>query len=220
MKKIFLSILPMLFFACREQVKEIKDSVDAIKQATEAVSKIKSSFDSLNLSSEEAKKFYAERKAKGDTIAMEHSKLITLLPASIDGMKPDGNPNGSTQNALGFSISVAERDWKQTDSANSPRIKISITDIGGKEESYSMMALPLMLNFSNDDEDRRTNVFKPNLPHTIMISDFDKRTKNNSLIVVTRYRYIINLSSVNSNADITEKLQSLGIQIASRFADL
>lgn len=224
LKNIYIKIIgllfPIFFLSCTEQVKQVKESIDAIKQATEAVSNIKTTFDSLNLTNQEAKKFYAERKVKADTVAMEYSKLINYLPANIEGMKPDGDPNGSTQSAMGFSISVAERAWKQTDSASSPRINVTITDIGSKEESYTIMALPLMLKFSNDDQNHKTNVFKPNLAYSIVISDYDKKEKSNSVIVITRYRYIIKMEANNYNQDISSKLEDLATRIASEFVDI
>lgn len=73
---------------------------------------------------QEAEKKLAERRAKGDTLAMPYAELMKYLPESLDGYKR-GDPDGASMNMPGASYSTANVDFTND---KGERVKVTIVD--------------------------------------------------------------------------------------------
>ncbi len=78
---------------------------------------------------------------------MAYGALPTFRPAAVDGYAAKEAPGGSQQSMAGFSMSQAEQTWVKPAGAdgNTPEIKVRITDFGGTQQGYTMLAAPLLM---------------------------------------------------------------------------
>jgi hypothetical protein len=214
---IFLIISIFLNIYCSEKPKQINDNFNAIKSATSALEKSQKNISEFSNSSTEAKKIYSERVANGDTITMNYKELQNYLLDEIEGMKPDGVPNGSNQTVMGFSMSSIEREWKQDDSSFSQRIHITITDIGCYEGSYQILAMPLIINQLSEKNNKKIETFNNENSSTFGLEEFDKVNQETIITIITRYRFLIKVNGKNFNGEVSTILKNYGLIIAKKF---
>lgn len=192
------------------------------KQAAEAMSQLAEAGEQLAENHSEAEKFMAERRAKGDTVAMAADELKTYLPTAIDGYVPKEEPSVSRTDMGGATFSVAEQEWiatNSTDTNNPSRIKVSVTDWGGTEGGYALYAPMMAINISNEDARQRTASVKLDVPYTAGWEEFQKESKDAKFSAVTRYRFMIALEASNQTEDQTPRLKEIASSLAEKFKD-
>ena len=199
---------------CSEKAKEAKDAATAAQVMVGATDKMKESMDA-------SQKFYADRKAKGDTIAMEYKALEEYLPKDIAGYKPEGGPTGNKTSMQGFSLSTAEQSYIATggDASNPARIKVSLADYGGTEGAYGVASLPLSFAMSSEDDHHRMGSKKFDTPYTAGIEEYNKDNKDAKVSVGTRYRYWITVEASNQKDDQSAMVSSVAEDVAKKFTD-
>lgn len=167
----------------------------------------------------EAEKFYNERKAKGDTIAMAYSELQKFLPSAPSDYTAAEAPTGSSQSMGGFSMSQTEATFNKPAAADgtTPSIQVSIVDFGGTQSAYTMMALPMMMNMSSEDAHQKMQTLKMGMPYTWGSEEFNKDDKTAKVTLVTRYRYVISVEARNQGEDKTAMAKSMAEEIAKKF---
>lgn len=215
MKRLFaLAAMGALCIGCGE-IQEAKEAANAMSQLAEAGEKMAETQD-------EATKFMAERKAKGDTVAMATDQLKTFLPTAIDGYKPKAEPSVQSTNMGAFSYSTAEQEWvslSSADSNNPAVIKVTLTDWSGSEGGYMMYAPMMAMNISQEDAHRRTGSVKLDMPHTAGWEEFDKDSKNAKFTAMTRYRFMINVETSNQTDDQSAVAKEIAVTTAEKFKD-
>ena len=199
----------VLVAACGGQVEEMKKSIDAVEQLADKA-------EEMEKSANEAEQVYKERASKGDTVAMPYKDLQGYLPSSISGYKTEGDPSGSQQSMQGWSMSNAEQRFV-SEAGNGAQIKVTITDLGGTEGAYGMMAIPLMMGISMEDDHQKTGTVNLDMAQTSGAATFNKETKSTSVLIGTRYRYMITMESNGAGEDHTQLLTDLGKDIAKKF---
>lgn len=209
--KIALIVLAsgMLVASCGGQVEEMKKSIDAVEQLADKA-------EEMEKSTNEAEQVYQERREKGDTIAIPYKDLQGYLPTSISGYKAGGDPSGSQQSMQGWSMSNAQQKFV-SDAGNGAEIDVTITDLGGTEGAYGMAALPLMMSMDMEDDRQKMQSLKFDMAQTAGSSTFNKETKTTSVLIGTRYRYLITMESRGATEDQTQLLSDLGKDIAKKF---
>lgn len=202
--------------ACGDKTKEDLNTLSAAGQAVAAVAS-----GSLETATNDAAKFQADRRARGDTVAMPYTELQKMLPASISGYTKSEEPSGSSQSMGAFSMSEAEQHYTGTPDAdgNAPTIEVKIVDFGGTEGAYGMFALPMMMNIQREDAHSRMRTLKLGPEHTWASEEFDKDSKDSELTAITRYRYAITITARNQHDDQSEMVKKLAEQVVREFAN-
>jgi hypothetical protein len=199
---------------CSEKAKEMKEAVTAAQISAGVADKMKESMG-------ESQKFYADRKAKGDTVAMEYKALEEYLPKDIAGYKPEGGPTGNKTSMQGFSISTAEQAYVATsgDASNPARLKVTLADYGGTEGAYGIASLPLAFAISSEDDHHRMGSKKFDIPYTAGIDEYNKDNKDAKVSVGTRYRYWVVVEASNQKEDQSAMVSSIAGDVAKKFND-
>ena len=83
---------------------------------------------------------------------------------------------------------------------------------------YGMMALPMMMNISQEDAHHRMRTLAMDTPYTWASEEYDKDNKDAKLTAVTRYRYLITAEASNQTEDQSQWLKDLVEEIAKKFA--
>ena len=210
MKKLILAVIcaAAVCASCGKKVDEMKQAADLMQQSVKKG-------EEMSNATEEADKLYKERAAKGDTVAMPYKELEGFLPSSISGYKLEGEPSGSQQSMPGFSISQAEQNW--VNDAGDAHIKVQIADWGGTQGNYAMASTALAMGFNAEDDKQRTESLKLDVPTTNGVATFNKQDNSATLVVGTRYRYLVNLSSTGAKEDQTGMLKEVATDIAKKF---
>ncbi|MCC7134073.1 MAG: hypothetical protein IT352_15555 [Gemmatimonadales bacterium] len=171
---------------------------------------------------EEAEKFRQDRIARGDTVAMAYSDLQKYLPESVAGLEPDGDPSGQSQSMAGFSMSQTERRWvgpEGPEGSSRPEVKVSIVDFGGSQQGYAMLAAPLLMGFSREDDQEKVGSVKMDLAHTGGWLELRKDTKNVAFTAVTRYRFVIKVEAEGFGEDKSDLARSVAEDVARKLSD-
>ena len=197
---------------CGEKAQEVKDAANALEAVAQASG-------GLVETQKEAEKFYNDRKAKGDTVAMPYADLQKMLPSAPSDYTASGEPSGSSQSMGGFSMSQTEQTFTRPAGADgsAPTIEVGIVDFGGTQAAYGMMALPMMMNLSQEDAHHRMQTLKVDMPYTWGSEEYNKDDKSSKVTLVTRYRYVITVEVRNHGEDKSAMARSLAEEVAKRF---
>lgn len=211
-RMLALTTCTVLFTGCGEKVQEAQNAANAMAAVAGAAT-------TMEASQKEAEDFQAERRSKGDTVAMGYQELQKFLPSAPDGYAADGEPGGSSQSMTGFSMSQAEQRFNKPAGAdgNTPSIQVTIVDFGGTQTAYSMMALPMMMNLSQEDGHHRMRTLKMDAPHTWGSEEFNKDSKDAKVTAVARYRYLITVEARGQGGDESEAMKRIAEEIAKKF---
>ena len=197
---------------CGEKAREIKDATSALQAVAEASGGIADR-------QKEAEKFYNDRKEKGDTVAMAYTELQKFLPSAPSDYTASEEPSGSSQSMGAFSMSQTEQSFVKPAAADGsvPTIKVSIVDFGGTQAAYGMMALPMMMNMSQEDAHHRMQTLKMDAPYTWGSEEYNKDDKSTKVTIITRYRYVVSVEARDHGEDKSAMARSLAEDIAKKF---
>lgn len=212
-RRLLIVVAGIMIVGCGEKAQEVKNAANAL----EAVANLATNAEAAQ---NEAEKFYADRKARGDTVAMAYSDLQKMLPEAPGGYTASGEPDGSSQSMGGWSMSQADQTFRAPagPDGSTPTITVTLVDLGGTQAAYGMMALPMMMNYSQEDAHRRLNTIKLSPEHTWASEEFNKDNKDVKVSAVTRYRYLITVEASNQAEDLTTMVKGLAEDIVRKFA--
>ena len=201
-----------LVAGCGEKAKEISEAMKTVQELPKIA-------ENLEQNQNEMEKFMAERAAKGDTVAMPYTELQKFLPTSMDGYKLDGEPGGSQQSMGAFSMSMAEQNWVSTtgDTNNPARIHVILSDYGGTGAGYGVAGLAFTIQSQSEDNTQKMRTYKTDYPYTFAAEVFRKDTKEATVTMGTRYRYIINVRADNQTDAQTQKATAIAMDIAKKL---
>jgi hypothetical protein len=210
MSKIVVAIAAgILCVGCGEKVKQMKESAEAMENLAKSSEQVQEATD-------EATKFQQERRAKGDTVAMEYKELQKYLPDAPSGYKPEGGPSGNQQNMGGFSMSTADQTFV-TEGDQPSRIHVSLVDYGGGEASWGMLGPMLAMNMSSEDDHHRASSVKFDVPYTAGWEEFNKDSKDAKITAGTRYRYFITIEATNQKDDQSGMVKDMAENVAKKL---
>ena len=180
----FLSI-PVLLFStsCRNKSKppDKIESISDLKDASQIVEqKVK-----------ESSNRWAERKAKGDTLALPYKDLEAYLP-EINGYSKEGGPKGSQANVPGMGAwSQAEQEYINGDK----RISVKIFDYNSSQQAFMGMTAMFGMGFSSEDDNKKQAPADLGVKDVAAYETLYKTEKRAEMVVVAGDRFIINIES-------------------------
>lgn len=196
-----------------------KDDEPSALDAIGAAAKVAAAAPKMEAAMASADELRQERVAKGDTIAMPYAQLHEFQPTEIDGYTREGDPSGSQQAMPGFSMSQSEQRWVGAAGGDgvTPEVMVTLTDFGGTELGYAMMAAPMLMGFSREDDRQRVGSTAIDVPQASGWEEYDKQTRDAKVTAVARYRYVITVEARNQTEDQTEMVRRLATEIARKF---
>lgn len=189
----FVSIA--LLSSCGEKVEELQNTMEVMKNLPDAAEKME---ETTNL----AEKKIQERKAKGDTLAMNFKDLMLYLPASIDGFTAE-EPEGSSTNSMGFSFSQVSRRYTKTAGDQQQSIRLELIDYNASYAMLSGLAYWTNLNISTENTKGFERTAKTGIENVFAYEKFQTDSKRGSITYVLGYRFILNVEGDNvDNFDV------------------
>jgi hypothetical protein len=164
-------------------------------QAMEAMKTMSESAKDNEQTSNILEKRRQERRAKGDTIALATDKLVAFLPASLDGYQAE-EPETSSMEVPGMSTTTASRTFTSADKGN---VKVTLTDFNGAEGSYGIQALMFSIKIRTENKDMMSGTFQTNNELINGHEEFNKNSKNVTVIYGLGGRFILNIEADNQS---------------------
>lgn len=203
MKRFYsiLILLAVFTISCGEKFEEIKNVAQAVKNAPEAA-------ENISKSMEKAEKRVAERRAKGDTLAMHFTELQKFLPNSISGFKAE-EPEGQTTNVTGFSMTTAERNFTAEDGSGR-NIKVALIDYNEAYAMFAGVAYWASLGLSTENSDGYQRTIKQDNEFVAGFEEYSKSGKNAKLSYAIGERFILTIEESNaSSGDFVKQVAKL-----------
>jgi hypothetical protein len=100
------------------------------------------------------------------------------------------------------------------------RIELSIVDFGGSDIGYQTLALPMLSTVSREDEQQRIRTRKLQPANTWASEQYFKAEHSMKITAITRFRYVITLTSQGQDADPSAMMTDFTELIARQFEGL
>ena len=100
-----------------------------------------------------ARKRYAERRAKGDTLAIHYKELQKFLPAEIKGFTREGEMEGGSMNMEDVSYSSASQRYRKGDA----NLTIMLVDYNNAIDMYEGLSNAWATGMSYEDDNQKAN---------------------------------------------------------------
>src|SRR5688500_14754034 len=134
---------------------------------------------------------YEQRKAKGDTLAMEYKALQAYL-LEVSGYAKEGGPSGSQFNAPGMgSWSEASQDY----SSGEKRVSIKIVDYNSAYQALQGMTSIYAMGWKFEDDSKKQSPADLGIKDVGAYETIYKTDKRQELVVVVADRFFITLES-------------------------
>ena len=185
-------------------MKEAKNTFNNIKNLAENAENIQEELVEQN-------EKLAERKARGDTVAMHYEELANYLPQNIDGYQPDGDLDGSTTKTPGMgSVSTVSQRYINDDG---DRLKVELVDYVGALSIYTSMISMYASGFEIDNSDQHMKGFT--IDEDIKgWQVFHKKTKKVELNVGIAGRFMATVQADNQpSVDFAKELITEEMQV-------
>lgn len=158
MKRIIYFVIPAaLFFsisACGSKTEEVnEEDVNKTNNPLEALQNLEEESENGHA---EAEKKLADRRAKGDTLALHYEELMKYLPGDIAGYKRE-EPDGTSMNQPGISFSSA--DVRYTNDKDE-EIHITIIDYNQAYAMYTAATAMWAMGMSIDSPEQKAQGVK------------------------------------------------------------
>lgn len=169
--------------ACRDKAKEaVKiNSVAGLAEAsTQVDAKIK-----------QAKDRWAERRAKGDTLALPYKDLEAYLP-DISGYSRQGDPKGSQMSLPGAGgWSEAEQDYTNGDK----KVSVKIMDYNSSQSAFMGVTAMYSMGFSFEDDNKKQAPADLRMNDVAAYETVYKKENKADMAVVVADRFLISVTS-------------------------
>ncbi len=200
----FAIFIILTIASCGGKVKEAKDSLNNIKNLADAA-------DNISKEMEEANEKLAERRDKGDTLALHYEDLAKYLPESVGDYQKVGDLDGGTTNMAGMgSFSNVSQNYENSDGH---RLEINILDYNAAQMMFVTAMAAYASGFSVDTPE--------NMMKGLEISDeikgwqeFKKKSKKSTSVVGIANRFYVQVEADNQeNTDFTNSVIEDDIEI-------
>jgi hypothetical protein len=195
-------VISSLLFSCgaTDKAKETANNLSALKDMADNISKTAESMNDKQ----------AERKAKGDTLAMPYKDLQAFLP-TLSGYEKVGEPEGESMNMTGMSFSVASQKYKKGEEA----IKVSITDYNAAYSAFMGVTALMNAGFSVENDNEISHGVDLGIAGIKGFETIKKKNKSGNLIVAVADRFFISIDGNNiGNPDVLKEIAK-GISLNS-----
>lgn len=192
---ITLFVFSFMLISCGKEAEDTKNAMEALKNLSAAGEKIEDS-------QKRAEEKLAERKAKGDTLAMHFSELQKYLPESIDGYKSE-TPEGETVNFGGFSLSTAKKVFTNGNQS----IKIELFDYNANLGQYSLMTAWTTMKISRENANGYERSFNTGIKDVVGYEKYEKQNKRVEILYGLGYRFYLTIEGENiENPDVLKSI--------------
>ncbi len=181
--------------------------LDEAKQAMDNLESMAKSGDKMQEVQNAAEKRRAERRERGDTLAMPYAELQKLLPADISGYMAK-EPEGSNSDMIGFSMGQATRRYEKPDGSY---VTVSLTDWNASEAGWTGATALYSMKYRSDNSSENAGTFQTDDPLVNGSDRFGKQDKNANVTYALGARFLLvveanNQSDVNFVKNVAEKL--------------
>jgi hypothetical protein len=188
-----------LFMSCGEEIDQIKQTVDVVKKSKEVADNYEKNIDV-------AKQRIEERKAKGDTLAMNYKDLQKYLPESISGYTAE-EPSGESMQMGMFSFSNASRKYVKDTPDGQEYVYIEIVDYNQTQEMFMGITAAWSSGFKMENDKKMEQTFKTDYDNVSGFESFDKVNNRAEVTYAIAWRFIISANA--SNQKSTDFLKSV-----------
>jgi hypothetical protein len=201
---VFVTIIFLSACGASDKAKETANNLSALKDMAENISK----------NAEKVNDKIAERKAKGDTLALPYKDLQAYLP-EIAGYEKKGDPKGETVNMAGLSFSNTKQKYTKGDQ----EITVSITDYNSAYSIFTGVTAMMNAGFSVDNDDETAKGVDLGINGIKGFETIKKKRKRATLVVAISERFFVQLEG--ENLENTDALKDIvkGMDLA-KLADM
>lgn len=187
---VTLAFAMIAFLSCGEKF-------DELKQVAEMVEKAPDMAQNIEKSTNEAEKRLEERRAKGDTLAVNFSELLKYLPESLEGYTAE-KPEGQTTNTQGFSLSTAKRVfYKENADGYSDYVTMELADYNQGYGLYAAMTIWVSMGMSIESTEGWQKTFDTGIDGVYGLEDYKHEGKRTTLTYSIGYRFYLTISVDN-----------------------
>ncbi len=161
----------LVLAGCGGETKEAADAIGNLKSIAESAGDMEKTTNKLD----ERRK---ARRASGDTVAMAPEKLLTFLPASIDGYLTQ-EPETKTMEIPGMSYTQVTRTYTGADNGS---VSVTLMDLNSAEAMYATQTMLFTLKMRTENKDRVEGTFQTN---NELINGHESWEKNTGDVTVT-----------------------------------
>jgi hypothetical protein len=194
---LFAALAFVIFVSCSKKSDEIRTNMNNlgnIQKASENVQK--------NLNAGQAKR--EERIKRGDTLAMNYTRLREYLPTSIPGYKSE-DTDGQTTNMGGFSLSTVTRRFTKEGDEGS-YIEIQLVDYNQAADMYQGLTF-WAAGIESESDTKFERTFKPPFDNAVAYEVYNKKDKTAEVTYALDWRFILSLKA--SKQDGTDFLKQI-----------
>jgi hypothetical protein len=193
---VLLAGAALLFAACKSEPKQEVKKEGSLGDLVKAV-------ENIGKEQEKSADRWAERRAKGDTLAIPYKELQNYLP-EIPGYTKDGGPGGEQSAMAGFGqLSTARQEY----SAGDKHIEVEIVDYNAAMAGFKMAMLPFTMGFSMEDDKTKQGSVNLGISGIVAFETLSKEGKDAELVVIAGDRFFIKLDG--TKMENSEALQSI-----------
>jgi len=180
-----------------------KDTVIKTKDGEITVNNIQEAGEQIKEATEDAEKRRQERKAKGDTLAMNYKDLQKYLP-DVAGYEKDGDPEGESMSMPGFgSFSKAEQQYKSGDKT----IDVELLDYNQSALGFTTAATMFSMNIQMENDSEKSGSFDTGMKLVKGYEQVFKKDNNATVTYAIADRFMLTIKSRGSNdADVLKAI--------------
>lgn len=201
---VLILITGLFTVSCGEKFNELKQAAEVLQKAPEIA-------DNMQKDAARAEQRLAERRAKGDTLAMHFSELMKYLPTSIEGYTAE-EPNGSTTNMGEYSVTnVYAGFYKENADGGYSYIRIQLYDYNQGYAGFAFVTMWTSMGMSIESTDGWQKTFDTGIEDVFAYEDYRKDGKRTELFYAIGYRFYLTISV--ENVEGTEFARSIAKKI-------
>jgi hypothetical protein len=172
-----------------------KNAVIKTKDGEVTVNNIQEAGEQMKAAADDAEKRRAERKAKGDTLAMNYKDLQKYLP-DVAGYEKDGEPSGESTNMAGFgSFSTAEQRYKSGDKT----IHVELMDYNQSAFGFTTASTMFSMNIQMENDKEKSGSFDTGMKYVKGFEQMYKKDNNATVTYAIADRFMLTIKSDGSN---------------------
>lgn len=160
--------------------------------AIDSISELKDYAETVVEETKKSEDRIAERRKKGDTLAIPYKELQTYLP-QVSGYTSDEGPKGSQTNTPGLG------SWSQTEqrfrSGEDKSFNVSIMDYNAAHQAFVGLTSMYALGMSYEDDNKRQSSVDLGLKDVKAYETIYKKDKRQELVLVVADRFIVDLKA-------------------------
>jgi hypothetical protein len=193
---LFFLCCAFCLFSCGGNSQEEHDA-ESYDNATEAYdNNPEATSDQYSEAETAAQKRNAERRAKGDTLAIHYKELQKFLPAEIKGFTREGDMEGGSINMEDMSYSTASQRYRKGDAD----LTITLMDYNNAVDMYEGLSNAWATGMSYEDDNQKTNGVSLVNNKVKGVEVFHKRDQRCELMAGISSRFYLQIAVRNADS--------------------